>query len=472
MKARSMGWWLLWGIGILSAGCAGAPSASPSHRPPPTPTVAVESEPVEIEPEGTPMRVAQEVVTLQEAMERGDWEQIRAAYEAIGKPSLRAVDLNRVMALGLRQAVEARRRGDAATARRQVQEALAFLHQVCRCIDDRGRLVPGTPPAGFRWELYLALYREQGRSVRDPLADQAIELLAERYRASPEEIAEAPVALCAFRDRIFVVTGFWISDLEDPAFSAEAPGLDQLGEGERIPRIYDVFCDEDGGRIQWVNVRAGGRGVSLEAEWDGERFHLVDLTRINLAAQTYEKVRRHVEAGELEQALEAYEAGFTNEVDMDRELATLALRQGLAVARRRLETGEVEGARRALHAALSLASIPYGLDGETFLPHGWEQRPRSLAEWAREVPDVDPLIYRDALTQYAVLLVRDHRPQEAERILRALIVLAPDHAPAYLYLGDALWDQGKQEEARRFYRQYQELTPGGPWPDRMLERLR
>ncbi|WP_322800223.1 tetratricopeptide repeat protein [Thermoflexus sp.] len=462
--------WLLMGMVILSAACARATSGKDS-RP------ATEA-PVDVAPARPAASSGTTVLTFEEAIQSGDWAAAQAILESEGEPSFPASVLNRIMIEGLRLAMSA----EGAEARRHIEGALALVRKACRCLDDRGRLIPGMPPKGFRGELYLTLYHMRGATSYDPLYDWATEQVAQRHRLNREEIFDRsgtktnPVGVCRFGDRIFVVAGFWIFDLEG-SLQQEAPGLDSLSEGERLPRLYYVFCDEKEQKIQWVNVSGGGRGVSLEAKWDGEGFRWVETARINLAAQTYEEVRKQIEAGRLEEAFEAYyDKGFTNEVDADPELAALALRQGMTVARQRAEAGDVARARRALHAAFSIAAFRYRLDSGTFLPVDWEQRPRSLEKWAQEAFGADPQapsyarIYRDALTEYAALLVQDHRPQEAEPILRALTILAPNHAPAYLYLGDVLWDQGKPEEARRFYQRYQELTPGGPWPDRVRER--
>ncbi len=452
------GLWL-WGV-ILSVGCAGAASVREPVPASMTPTAA---------PSPTPAGLP----ALEEAIGKGDWASARAAYEASGKPVLPTRLLNAIMAHGLRLAMEARRAGRSAQARRHIEEAIALVQQGCGCFDPDGHLKPEAIPEGLREDLYLALDWERDTDARDPLRGWAIERLAQRHGLSKEDIEDAPIAVCDFPGRIFVIAGFWIADLEGD-LQREAPGLDQLQEGERIPRLYDVFCDEEGQRIQWVNVSGGGRGVSIEAQWDGRDFRLADLSRIDLAAQTYEEVRKHIEAGELEEALKAYESGFTNDVERDPQLATLALRRGLEVARVRGEAGDASGALRVLYAALSIAAFPYDLDPETFLPRGWDRRPRSLDQWKTEAffrDALDPVLYRDALTEYAAWLARNRRLPEAERILRGLLVLAPDYAPPYLYLGDVLWDQGKQEEARRFYQQYRERAPDVPLPPRVQERL-
>ncbi|MCS7251908.1 MAG: tetratricopeptide repeat protein [Anaerolineae bacterium] len=488
--------WIL-GLTILKAGCTGtlnvpetrleipspaSPTATPQAiRPTETATetaVGISSD-EEWKQEQTPDRGLHEGLRIssdeewkqewEEAVRRGDWKKAQAAYESAGRPPLPGEWLNRAMAQGIYMAWRAQEAGDRRRAAQQIQEVRDLI---------RDTLIAQEIPEGFEEALYFYLvladsntldaWMEREKAIsEDPLAKKVVRQMAWRDNLNEEDIVGAPVALCPIANRVFLVVGFQIFDLQG-SFQGNAPGLDQLREGERIPRIYDVFCA--GQKIQWVNVGGGGRGISLEAEWDGRGFRLVDLTRINLAAQTYEEVRKHLEAGELEKALEAYEKGFTNQVDEDPELATLALRQGLVIARLRTEAGDVPGALRALRAAFSIASVSYRLDWGTFLPQDWERQPRSLREWAREVSGADPLVYRDALGEYAALLIQDRLPHEAEPILRGLIVLDPDYAPAYLYLGDALWDQRKFEEARRFYRQYQELVPNGPWPDRVKRR--
>ncbi|MCS6964837.1 tetratricopeptide repeat protein [Thermoflexus sp.] len=459
-------WWILWLV-VFGAGCAGASPGQEAHPPSPPTATAEAIRPVEPVAGATP--ASERIRELEEAIQRGDWKKAQAVYETAGRPPLSADLLNWAMAQGIYLAWNAREAGNHREADQQIEGVRNLV---------RNAVSPQRIPDGFQEEFYFYLvladsdaidsWGEREKAIAgDPIADEVVERMARRDHLAREDIVGSPVAVCPMADRMFLIVGFHIFDLQG-SFRGNAPGLDQLREGERIPRIYDVFCD--GRKIQWVNVSGGGRGVSLEAEWDGQGFRLADLSRIDLAAQTHIEVRKHVEAGELEKALEAYDKGFTHQVDEDPELATLALRQGLTVARQRAEAGDIAGARRALRAALSIANVPYRLDWGTFLPEGWEQRPRSLQDWAREAYGADPQVYRDALTEYAALLIQDRLPQEAEPILRGLTVLAPDHAPVYLYLGDALWNQGKSEEARRFYRRYQELAPNGPWPDRVRER--
>lgn len=488
--------WLILLLLALSSGCAGPPSESkPEARPPSLPAATVvephpgEAKPIEIQPvEATPVEIqpaepASEPASaeggppaseLERAIQRGDWEKAQSVYEQAGRP---VHLLNEAMAQGIYLAERARRAGNP----EQAGQAIRGVRSLIR------RLVsPERVHEYFIDELYFYLVLadsdlidqplEREKAIaEDSLADKVVQRMARRDRLAKEDVIQAPVAVCPIADRYFLIVGFQIFDLEglfrpEKLFRGTTPGLDQLSEGERIPRMYDVFCKPNNPRIQWVNVSSGGRGISIEAEWDGSRFRLVDLSRIDLAFETYKKVRQHVEAGELEKALEAYMDGFTNRVETDLELATLTLRQGLTVARQRMANGDTAGALQALHAALTLASIPYGLDDVTFLPQDWTDRPRSLEEWKRGRSGRDPLLYREALTEYAGLLVQNQRARDAEPILRALLIFSPDYAPIYLYLGDALWDQGLQEEARDFYRQYRERAPEDAWPERVKVR--
>ncbi len=415
---------------------------------------------------------------LEEAIRRGDWTAARAAYEAAGAPPLPTERLNAWMEQALREIVRAQKEGQPERGERVRMDALALVGRGCRCLDPQGGLHPDAAPAGLRVERILALSlagHPGGAALggTEPLPEWGRKWIAARFGRAPSAIPPlVDVQICPIADHLFLVVGFYILQLDGP-FQGEAPGLSALQEEERDPERYYVLCEAD--RIQWVNAMSGGRGTALEAEWDGKGFRSMGVERANPAADTYQEVRRHVEAGELEEALRAYEAGaFTRRVDEDPELATEALRQGLAVAQRRAEAGDAAGAARALHAALTLASIPYELEGPTFLPQDWAIRSRSLEEWAREAfygPALDPALYREALAHYARYLAWSGRAREAEPILRGLIVLSPDYAPAYLDLGDVLWDLGKQEEAREFYRRYRTLRPGEEPPPRVRERL-
>lgn len=415
---------------------------------------------------------------LEEAIRRGDWAAARAAYEAAGAPPLPAERLNAWMEQALREIVRAQKEGQPERGERIRADALALVGRGCRCLDPQGSLRPDTAPAGLRveWVLALSLAGRPGGAAlggTEPLPEWGRKWIAARFGREPSAIPPLVDAqICSIADHLFLIVGFYILQLDGP-FHGEAPGLSALSERERDPERYYVLCEAD--RIQWVNAMSGGEGTALEAEWDGKGFRSMGVERANPAADTYQEVRRHVEAGELEEALRAYEEGaFTRQVDEDPELATEALRQGLAVAQRRAEAGDAAGAARALHAALTLASLPYELEGPTFLPQDWAIRPRSLEEWAREAfygPSLDPALYREALAHYARYLARSGQAREAEPILRGLIVLSPDYAPAYLDLGDALWDLGKQEEAREFYRRYLALRPGEEPPPRVRERL-
>lgn len=464
---------LIW-VSILSVGCAGAApiggSPSPSQ---PSPTALLGS------PSPTAL-MEKGLKALTEAIQRGDWAAAQAAYETAGEPPLATDLLNRAMARGIYLALQARDAGKDQEAVQHIRGALTLVRRGCHCLDSQGRPIPQRIPEGFYDELYFYLvladamalnwWERDKALIQDPLFDEAVRRMAQRDHISPEDVRGIGIAECPKMGHRFVVVGFQIFDLLETVRGA-APGLDQLREGERNPRFFrDIACTDR--RIEWINgPSAGGRGIALEAEWDGKGFRLVGITRMDLAGETYQKVRRAIEAGELETALDIYNQGFTNDIDLDPEINTLALRKGLEVARQRAAAGDAAGALRALHAAFSIASFYYQLDGETFLPSEWDQHPRTLDEWKREVYGVDPILYREALTEYAALMVQNRLLQQAERILRGLIVLSPDYAPPYLYLGDALWEQGKHEEARGFYRQYQALTPNAPLPERVRERL-
>ncbi len=466
---------LIW-ISILSMGCAGvAPTGgTPSSSEPSPMTRSVSPSPTALGEKG--------LEALTEAIQRGDWEKAQVAYEAAGGPPLPADLLNRAMAQGIYLALRAREAGKDPEADQHIRGALALVRQGCQCLDPQG----GPIPQGFHDELYFYLVLADAKAIhwwerdeaviQDPLWDEVVRRMAQRDQIALEDVRGIGIAECAMMGHPFLVVGFQIVDLLG-TFRGTAPGLDRLQEGERNPRFFrDIACTDR--RIEWINgPSAGGRGVALTAEWDGKGFRLVEVTRMDLAGETYQEVRRLIEAGELESAYDAYNRGFTNDIDVDPEIATLALRKGLEVARQRAAAGDVEGGLRALHNAFLLASFYYRLSG-TFLPLDWEERPRTLNEWKQEIPDGDPLLYREALTEYAALMLmwREHRPDLVqlglvEQILRGLIVLSPDYAPPYLYLGDALWEQGKHEEARRFYRQYRERAPDAPLPERVRERL-
>lgn len=449
-------------FGVLLFGCAGASGGETRPSATSTPT-GVPIAPTALV--GEPQR------SLEEAIRRGDWARAEAIVRGVGDARTSVDLMNRAMREGLRLAQAAQQAGDPAGARAHAAGVLSLIRDVCRCTDAEGRLRMEAIPAGFEVERYVALsllHEYAGRG--GPLPEWAVDGLVSRFSLDRGQIWDFNTYFCPVADRLFAVVGFQIVDLMESV--RVDPPLDPLREEERNPRMFQVSCTERG--IEWLYTGALGRAIRLEAAWDGQGFRVADFAREDLGAGTHETVRQHVMAGELEEALAAYEnSAFTGDVDQDPELATLALRQGLAVARRRSEAGDITGALRALHAAFRLAAFPYGLEDETFLPEDWATRPRSLREWQAEAfygPSLDPLLYRDALTEYGALLVQGGRASEAEPILRGLTVLDPEHALAYLYLGDALWDQGKAEEARRFYQRYRELTPGGPWPDRVRER--
>ncbi len=471
----------LWLMLIVGVGCAGRP-ATQEALPSAPPAVAISPAATTERPATRTPSAGEGLRKLEAAIQRGDWEAALAAYEEAGRPVLSADLLNRAMAQGIYMAHKAQ---TAQEADRQIRGALRWVREACQCLDPQGQVIASRIPEGFRDEFYFYLaladsdalrwFEEEKRNqviAGDSLAAAVVGRIAQRgttFGSKVEDVLRMPVEVCPIADRVFLVAGFRIFDLQGP-FQDTMPGLSE--EERSHPITFDIFCADR--KIEWVHAPGAGPGVAIEVEWDGQGFRLVEVTRANLALETYQKVRQYVEAGELEKALEEYRLGFTQQVETDVELATLALRRGLDVANQRMSQSDVAGARRVMHAALSLAAVPYGLEDDTFLPLGWAERPRTLQEWARENPAADPKLYRDALMSYAAYLTQDQRSAEAEPILRGLVVLDPEYPFAYLYLGDALWNQGKTEEARSVYQRFLELAQRRAWsvPDRVFKRLR
>ncbi|MFN3929731.1 MAG: hypothetical protein ACK4OK_08880, partial [Thermoflexus sp.] len=326
---------LVW-ISILSVGCAGpAPTGGIPSSPRPSPVTPL------VSPSPTAFGEKQ-LEALTEAIRRGDWAAAQAAYEAAGRPPLPVDLLNRAMAQGIYLALKAREAGKDPEADQHIRGALTLVRRGCHCLDPQDRPIPQRIPEGFHDELYFYLALAKAKAthwwerdkavIQDPLLDEIVRRMAQRDHIAPEDVRGIGIAECSMMGHHFLVVGFQIFDLLG-TFRGTAPGLDQLREGERNPRFFrDISCTDR--KIEWINgPSAGGRGIALEAEWDGKGFRLVGITRMDLAGETYQEVRRFIEAGDLESAYNAYIRGFTNDIDADPEITTLALRKGLEVAR-------------------------------------------------------------------------------------------------------------------------------------------
>lgn len=74
------------------------------------------------------------------------------------------------------------------------------------------------------------------------------------------------------------------------------------------------------------------------------------------------------------------------------------------------------------------------------------------------------------MNDYAFFLSESGNHQAAEPILRQVLQVAPDRTVAYLNLADVLWNLGRPEEARAYYRQYLERMQ--PYPEQVPDRVR
>jgi len=71
---------------------------------------------------------------------------------------------------------------------------------------------------------------------------------------------------------------------------------------------------------------------------------------------------------------------------------------------------------------------------------------------------------------YGFFLAEAGRFAEAEAELLEVVKAAPERAVARLNLADALWAQGKKEQAEAQYREYARRTPRKKWPATLLQR--
>ncbi len=82
--------------------------------------------------------------------------------------------------------------------------------------------------------------------------------------------------------------------------------------------------------------------------------------------------------------------------------------------------------------------------------------------------------YVPAMLGRADVLLELERYPEAEASARAALALEPRSSAGYLLLGDALWMQGHEKEARSAYQRCVELAPGSKSAQtarRILSRL-
>lgn len=75
------------------------------------------------------------------------------------------------------------------------------------------------------------------------------------------------------------------------------------------------------------------------------------------------------------------------------------------------------------------------------------------------------------LAAAAFALEQGERDAEALPLLDLLLKTWPQSPALYLTRADALWDLGREEEARQEYRRYRAMQPGGEEPKRIRKRL-
>jgi hypothetical protein len=185
-------------------------------------------------------------------------------------------------------------------------------------------------------------------------------------------------------------------------------------------------------------------------------------------------------AGELARRLAADDAEGVMALDMGFQKQ---VRQGDGVFDKAARTRILALAHRAAlagyktDAARALRLLGYGIVQASSGSAGVEDKvleaTSSMVEALLEVTDTGSLA---ALNDYAFILATKTKDNgaRAASLLRAVLDLDPKRTVAHLNLADALWGQGKKDEAREHYRRYRELSgkDAQDMPPRVLDRAR
>ncbi|MER3401172.1 MAG: hypothetical protein C4313_08640 [Thermoflexus sp.] len=288
-KPRFVGW-LLPGLVALAAGCVGA--ASP--KAPPTAPASPTAPPAP--PTPSPLE------EIRAALRAGDFEGARARLRAAGMGSSLPADLlNEALRQGARAGAdlyrewvaeewtqrdgewigveipEERRAALRARGRRLAEESLAFLREACDCVTETFDPIPERFPAGLDEGAFLVWRLAMQEIPGGPAKEsEPVEAWLSRRLGRPKEDLLV-MTWCPMAGRPGIVAiGLDVYDVEAGRPLGRVPGWEQLEEGER-GAPWGVNCLKD--RMILAYMFIGGLGVKLEAEWTGEAFRFVRLTR-------------------------------------------------------------------------------------------------------------------------------------------------------------------------------------------------
>jgi tetratricopeptide (TPR) repeat protein len=226
--------------------------------------------------------------------------------------------------------------------------------------------------------------------------------------------------------------------------SAELPELDFN------PSKGNVTCKET--RISLASqMPFRATIVSTELTWKSGTLQAGETKTEDASAEALEKAEKALKAGNIEAAIEQLgNVFYPHQYYNESRMAARILQRAHEVATRCFKARDAAGAANVLQAAFEHFS--------------------SFAESPEEEPAVPATRLTAIRNDYGFFLAEAGRLPEAEKQLRQVVEAAPERAVARLNLADALWAQGKKEEAEAQYREYARRIPRTRWPETLLQR--
>jgi tetratricopeptide (TPR) repeat protein len=191
--------------------------------------------------------------------------------------------------------------------------------------------------------------------------------------------------------------------------------------------------------------------VTTELTWKQGAIQVGQTTTEDSSAEALEKAEKELKAGNIEAALQQLSNVFyPHQYYDENKMAARILQRAHEVATKRFKARDAAGAAQVMAVAFEHFS--------------------SIAGSSEEAAPLPPARLTAIRNDYGFFLAEAGRFPEAEKELREVVEAAPERAVARLNLADALWAQGKKEEAEAQYREYANRIPRKKWPATLLQR--
>lgn len=253
-----------------------------------------------------------------------------------------------------------------------------------------------------------------------------------------------------------------LQGLQDGRLTLTQGGGVELFDGKK--RVASASLPEFDFNPAKGNVECAGSEITLASQlpfrattvtttlsWKQGKLEVGETRTKDSSAEALAEAEKKLKEGDLEAAIEQlgyvlYPHQYYDEFQM----AARILRRAHEVASQRYKAKDAAGAAKVLEAAFGHFSA-------------YAEPP----EGRETIPAARLMAIRN---DYGFFLAEAGRFAEAEKELREVVAAAPERAVARLNLADALWAQGKKEEAEAQYREYARRIPRKKWPAKLPER--